>query len=57
MRDEWEEQILKQMAEMFRKMGMDVDEADLMRMMEQIQSRLSKRGSDRDGETSLHTVF
>jgi HSP20 family molecular chaperone IbpA len=47
-RDEWEDQILKQMVEMFRKMGMDVDEADLMRMMEKIQSQFENLGIDPD---------
>ena len=37
-RDEWEDQLLKQMVEMFRQIGMDVDEDDLARMMNQIQS-------------------
>ena len=58
MRDEWEEQILKQMAEMFRKMGMDVDEADLMRMMEQIQSQFDNLGIDpekiRSGDVKIN---
>ena len=45
-RDEWEEQILKQMVEMFRQLGMDVDEADLSRMMNQIQSKFEDMGID-----------
>ena len=34
-RDEWEEQLLKQMVEMFRQLGIDVDEDDLSQMMNQ----------------------
>ena len=45
-RDEWEEQILKQMIEMFKKMGLDVTEDDLTRMMSQIQSQLEDIGFD-----------
>ena len=45
-RDEWEEQLLKQMVEMFRQIGMDVDEDDLARMMNQIQSQFEDMGLD-----------
>ncbi len=45
-RDEWEDQLLKQMVEMFRQMGMDVDESDLARMMKQIQSQFEDLGID-----------
>ena len=45
-RDEWEDQLLKQMVEMFRQMGMDVDEDDLSRMMNQIQSQFENLGID-----------
>ena len=45
-RDEWEEQILKQMVEMFRQLGMDVDEDDLSRMMSQIQTKFEDMGID-----------
>ena len=45
-RDEWEDQLLKQMVEMFRQMGMDVDESDLARMMNQIQSQFEDLGID-----------
>ncbi|HJM67340.1 MAG TPA: hypothetical protein QF716_00505 [Candidatus Thalassarchaeaceae archaeon] len=45
-RDEWEEQLLKQMVEMFRQMGMDVDEDHLARMMNQIQSQFENMGID-----------
>ena len=45
-RDEWEEQVLKQMIEMFKQMGLDVTEDDLTRMMNQIQSQLEDIGFD-----------
>ena len=45
-RDEWEDQILKQMLEMFRQMGLDVDESYLARMMNQIQSQFENLGID-----------
>jgi HSP20 family molecular chaperone IbpA len=45
-RDEWEDQILKQMVEMFRQMGLEVTEDDLTRMMEQIQSQFENMGID-----------
>ncbi len=45
-RDEWEDQILKQMMEMFRQMGLDVTEDDLARMMNQIQSQFENLGID-----------
>ena len=45
-RDEWEDQILKQMVEMFRQMGLDLDEADLSKMMNQIQSQFEDLGID-----------
>ena len=45
-RDEWEDQLLKQMVEMFRQMGMDVDEDHLARMMNQIQSQFEALGID-----------
>ena len=45
-REEWEEQILKQMVEMFRQMGLDVNEDDLTRMMNQIQSQFEAMGID-----------
>ncbi|MDP6906269.1 MAG: hypothetical protein QF440_02505 [Candidatus Thalassarchaeaceae archaeon] len=57
-KDEWEDQILKQMLEMFRKMGMDVDEDDLMRMMDQIQSQFDNLGIDpekiRSGDVKIN---
>ena len=37
--DDWEDQILKQMVEMFRSMGLDVSEKELSRMMTDIQSQ------------------
>ena len=45
-RDEWEDQILKQMVEMFKQMGLDVTEDDLTRMMGQIQSQFESMGID-----------
>jgi hypothetical protein len=45
-RDEWESQILKQMVDMFRQMGLEVTEDDLTRMMEQIQSQFESMGID-----------
>ena len=45
-RDEWEDQILKQMVEMFRQMGLDLDESDLYKMMNQIQSQFEDLGID-----------
>ena len=45
-RDEWEDQILKQMVEMFKQMGLDVSEEDLTRMMNQIQSQFEEMGID-----------
>ena len=44
--DDWEEQILKQMVEMFRSMGLDVSEKELSRMMSDIQSKFEKMGID-----------
>ena len=45
-KDEWEDQILKQMVEMFRSMGLDVSEKELSRMMSDIQSKFEKMGID-----------
>ena len=45
-RDEWEDQLLKQMVEMFRQIGMDLNEDDLARMMNQIQSQFEDLGID-----------
>lgn len=57
-KDEWEDQILKQMMEMFRKMGLDVDEDDLSRMMNQIQSQFEDLGIDpekiRSGDVKIN---
>tara|TARA_B100001996_G_scaffold71798_1_gene52689 strand:+ start:193 stop:816 length:624 start_codon:yes stop_codon:yes gene_type:complete len=56
--DDWEEQILKQMVEMFKKMGLDVDESDLSRMMDQIQSQFESMGVDpekiRSGDVKIN---
>ena len=62
-RDEWEEQILKQMIEMFKQWGIDVDEDDLSRMMNQIQSQLEgmgfdpEKGKSGDGKINLQGDF
>jgi len=57
-RDEWEDQILKQMMEMFRQMGLDVTEDDLSRMMNQIQSQFENLGIDpekvRSGDVKIN---
>lgn len=57
-RDEWEGQILKQMLEMFRQMGLDVSEEDLTRMMDQIQSQFENLGIDperiRSGDVKIN---
>ena len=45
-REEWEKQLLKQLVEMFRQIGMDVDEDHLARMMNQIQSQFEALGID-----------
>ncbi len=45
-RDDWEDQILKQMVEMFRSMGLDVSEKELSRMMNDIQSQFESMGVD-----------
>ena len=44
--DDWEDQILKQMVEMFRSMGLDVSEKELSRMMGDIQSQFESMGID-----------
>ena len=57
-RDEWEDQILKQMMDMFRQMGLDVTEDDLTRMMNQIQSQFENLGVDpekiRSGDVKIN---
>lgn len=44
--EDWEKQVLEQMVEMFKNMGLDVDADDLRLMMEQIQSQFDKMGID-----------
>jgi HSP20 family molecular chaperone IbpA len=44
--EDWEKQVLEQMVEMFKNMGLDVDADDLRLMMEQIQSQFDKMGVD-----------
>jgi len=44
--NDWEDEILKQMVEMFRSMGLDVTEKELTRMMSDIQSQFEGMGID-----------
>ena len=44
--DEWEDQILAEMAKMFRDMGMPIDVQLLQQMMEQIREQFEKMGID-----------
>jgi len=44
--DDWEKQVLAQMVEMFKNMGLEVNAKDLRLMMEQIQSQFEKMGID-----------
>ena len=57
-KDDWEDQIMKQMMDMFRQMGLDVDEDDLTRMMNQIQSQFENLGVDpekiRSGDVKIN---
>ena len=46
MAEDWEEKMLKQMAEMFQKMGMTVDINQLKAMMKQFQSKFEAMGID-----------
>ena len=46
MSDDWEEKMLEQMAEMFKKMGMTVDIKQLKAMMKQFQSKFEDMGLD-----------
>jgi hypothetical protein len=46
MAEDWEEKMLKQMAEMFQKMGMTVDIKQLKAMMKQFQSKFEAMGID-----------
>ena len=45
-RDDWEEQMLKEMAEMFSKMGMPIDISMLKNMMSQVREQFEKMGID-----------
>jgi hypothetical protein len=45
-RDDWEEQMLKEMAEMFSKMGMPIDISMLQNMMSQVRDQFEKMGID-----------
>ena len=44
--DDWEEQMLKEMAEMFNKMGMSIDVSMLKNMMSQVREQFEKMGID-----------
>lgn len=44
--DDWEEQMLKEMAEMFSKMGMPIDISMLKNMMSQVREQFEKMGID-----------
>ena len=44
--DDWEEQMLKEMAEMFSKMGMPIDISMLKNMMSQVRKQFEKMGID-----------
>ena len=44
--DDWEEQMLKEMAEMFSKMGMPIDISTLKNMMSQVREQFEKMGID-----------
>ena len=45
-KDEWEEKMLKEMAEMFSKMGMPIDISMLQNMMSQVREQFEKMGID-----------
>jgi len=44
--EDWEEKMLKQMAEMFKNMGMSVDIAQLRKLMEQFRDQFDSMGFD-----------
>ena len=44
--DDWEEQMLNEMAEMFSKMGMPIDISMLKNMMSQVREQFEKMGID-----------
>ena len=44
--DDWEEKMLKEMAEMFNKMGMSIDVSMLKNMMSQVREQFEKMGID-----------
>ena len=46
MTEDWEEKMLKQMAEMFKNMGMSVDIAQLRKLMEQFRDQFDSMGFD-----------
>jgi HSP20 family molecular chaperone IbpA len=46
MAEDWEEKMLEQMAEMFKNMGMEIDMAQLRKLMEQFRSQFDDMGLD-----------
>ena len=44
--DDWEEQLIEQLVEMFRNMGMNMDKEQIRGMMEQFRSQFEKMGLD-----------
>ena len=50
--DDWEEQMLKEMAEMFSKMGMPIDISMLKNMMSQVREQFEKMGIDPEKNTN-----
>ena len=47
-RDEWEDQMLEEMAKMFSQMGMPIDKSDLEQMMSKIREQFENMGIDAD---------
>ena len=45
-RDEWEDQMLEEMAKMFSQMGMPIDKSDLEQMMSKIREQFENMGID-----------
>ena len=44
--DDWEEQLIEQLVEMFRNMGMNMDKEQIRGMMEQFRSQFENMGLD-----------
>ena len=53
--DDWEEKMLKEMAEMFSKMGMPIDISMLKNVMSQVREQFEKMGIDPDGLKNYST--